>query len=93
MTAPQGHWRIVAAGFQGDLNLTADAQGNIHGTIEIDAPNVEKIHGFWDEAEQRLIRPRSRHRRVPSPGAPAPAASRRHGLISTSSSWLIPLNK
>ena len=36
MTAPQGHWRIVAAGFQGDLNLTADAQGNIHGTVEID---------------------------------------------------------
>jgi hypothetical protein len=55
MTAPQGHWRIVAAGFQGDLNLTADPQGNIHGTIEIDAPNVEQIHGFWDEAEQRLI--------------------------------------
>jgi hypothetical protein len=49
MTAPQGHWRIVAAGFQGDLNLTADPQGNIHGTIKIDAPNVEQIHGFWDE--------------------------------------------
>jgi hypothetical protein len=45
----------VAAGFQGDQNLTADAQGNIHGTIKIDAPNVEQIHGFWDEAEQRLI--------------------------------------
>ena len=42
-------------GFQGDLNLTADSQGNIHGTIKIDAPNVEQIHGFWDEAEQRLI--------------------------------------
>src|ERR1700757_3550212 len=55
MTAPQGHWRIVAAGFVGDLDLTADPQGNIHGTVKIDAPNVEQIHGFWDEAEQRLI--------------------------------------
>ena len=48
MTAPQGHWRIVADGFQGDLNLTADPQGNIHGTVKIDAPNVEQIHGSSD---------------------------------------------
>jgi hypothetical protein len=40
--------------YQGDLNLTADPQGNITGTVKIDAPNVEQIHGFWDEAEQRL---------------------------------------
>jgi len=55
MTAPQGHWRIVAEGYQGDLNLTADPLGNITGTVKIDAPNVEQIHGFWDEAEQRLF--------------------------------------
>jgi hypothetical protein len=55
MTAPQGHWRIVANGFQSDLNLTADLQENIHGTVKIDAPNVEQIHGFWDETEQRLV--------------------------------------
>ena len=55
MTAPQGHWRIVANGFQGDLDLTTDALGNVQGTVKIDAPNVEHIHGFWDDAEQRLI--------------------------------------
>lgn len=52
MTAPQGHWRIVASGFVGDLDLTADALGNIVGTVNIDAPNVLQIDGFWDEAEQ-----------------------------------------
>jgi hypothetical protein len=27
----------------------------VTGTIEIDAPNVEQVQGFWDEAEQRII--------------------------------------
>jgi hypothetical protein len=55
MPAPVGHWRIIANGFQGNLDITADAVGNVTGTVEIDAPNVEPIRGFWDEAEQRLV--------------------------------------
>jgi hypothetical protein len=55
MAAPSGHWRIIANGFQGNLDIQVDAQGNVTGTIEIDAPNVEQVHGFWDEAEQRII--------------------------------------
>jgi hypothetical protein len=55
MAAPQGHWRIIANGFQGNLDIQVDAQGNVTGSIEIDAPNVDSIKGFWDEAEQRII--------------------------------------
>jgi hypothetical protein len=55
MAAPQGHWRIVANGFQGNLDIQVDAQGNVTGTIEIDAPNVDQIQGFWDEAEQKVV--------------------------------------
>ena len=54
MAAPTGHWRIIANGFQGDLNITVDPQGNVGGNVKIDAPNVEPIKGFWDDAEQRL---------------------------------------
>jgi hypothetical protein len=54
MAAPNGHWRIVANGFQGNLDIQV-AQGNVAGTIEIDAPNVDQIQGFWDEDEQKIV--------------------------------------
>ena len=54
MPAPNGHWNIIANGFQGTLDLGVDGLGNVTGKLEIDAPNVEKITGFWDEPEQRL---------------------------------------
>ena len=56
MAAPSGDWHIIANGFKGLLHINpADANGNWTGTIEIDAPNVEQIQGFWDEAEQRIF--------------------------------------
>jgi hypothetical protein len=55
MAAPIGHWRIIANGFQGNLDINVDPQGNVSGTVEIDAPKIDPIKGFWDEAEQRLI--------------------------------------
>lgn len=55
MPAPVGHWRIISSGFQGNLDITADAVGNVSGSVQFDATNVLPIRGFWDEAEQRII--------------------------------------
>jgi hypothetical protein len=55
MAVPSGHWRIIANGFQGDLDIQVDALGNVTGTVEIDAPDKDQVQGFWDEAEQRII--------------------------------------
>lgn len=55
MAAPSGHWRVIANGFQGNLDIQVDPHGNVTGTIEIDVPHVEQVHGLWDEAEQRII--------------------------------------
>jgi len=53
MAAPNGHWRIIANGFQGNLDIQVDAQGNVTGTIEIDAPNVEQVQGVLPHVKMR----------------------------------------
>jgi hypothetical protein len=54
MGSPAGHWRIVANGYQGDLDINCGPDGTITGTVRIDSPNVDPINGTWDEAGQRL---------------------------------------
>jgi hypothetical protein len=52
----EGHWRIKANGFQGDLNIASvDNQGRLSGTLTMQNEPTDQIVGFWDERSEKII--------------------------------------
>ncbi len=55
MSLRTGAWRFDGNGFRGTLNINSvDGQGNVTGTMLVDAPRVDPIRGFWDEASKKI---------------------------------------
>jgi hypothetical protein len=46
-------WDIIANGFQGKLNISADAQGNIAGTWT-EGTTTTQVKGLWDDRSQKI---------------------------------------
>ncbi|HEY7581356.1 MAG TPA: hypothetical protein VH855_27480 [Acetobacteraceae bacterium] len=49
-------WRIHANGYDGHLEVTADAAGHVTGTVRFGGePDNQLKAGFWDETSKKLV--------------------------------------
>ena len=54
MSLPDGTWKIITNLHAATLNITADAQGNVTGTIKLSATETHNVSGTWNASQKKL---------------------------------------